>query len=77
MIVDENKIILFPGNEGKDCLGNGTHRDKRGRIVCLCDECDYMMCCFPEYGGEDCENCPEIDCLRKAIKGIENKKRMF
>jgi len=35
------------------------------------------MCCFPEYGGEDCENCPEIDCLRKAIKGIENKRRMF
>lgn len=68
MIVDESKIVLFPGNEGKDCPGNGTHTDKEGNIVCLCDECNYTICCFPEYGGENCENCPEEDCPRKAIK---------
>ena len=77
MIVNENQIVLLPGNEGKDCLGNGTHTDKNGEMVCLCDECDYMLCCFPEYGGEVCENCPEENCMRKILKGIKKKRRMY
>lgn len=68
MIVEENEMKLFPGNEGKDCPGNGTNVDKNGKIICLCDECDYMMCCFPEYGGEECEICPDNECTRKLLK---------
>lgn len=77
MIVDEKNIKLIPGNEGRDCLGNGSHVDKEGDIVCLCDECNYMMCCFPEYGGEDCYNCSEEECPRRELNGIKSRKQMF
>ena len=33
MILDESKIVLFPGNEGKDCPGNGTNVDKDGQYT--------------------------------------------
>lgn len=46
---------IFPGNFGENCPGNGKHKD----IECLCDECDYLMCCT-QYKNE-CENCNE-DC---------------
>lgn len=35
---------LIPGNGGRDCPGNGY-----GKKECACDECDYFLCCFPEY----------------------------
>lgn len=38
-------IELTPSLEGKDCLGNGKHKD----IECMCDECDYFLVCFPEW----------------------------
>lgn len=46
-IYDVTGIKLTPGNEGKDCHGNGMHYDKNGNLIeCLCDECDYMMKCL-------------------------------
>ena len=64
MIVDESKIKEMPGNNGKDCKGNGTHTDKYGNIICLCDECDYLMCCLSEYGLK-CKECTNLYCPRK------------
>jgi len=32
----ESERLLFPGNQGQHCLGNPE----------LCDECDYLICCF-------------------------------
>lgn len=34
---------LTPSYHGRDCLGNGSHTD----IECCCDECDYLMVCYP------------------------------
>ena len=43
------EVSLIPGNRGKDCPGNGSHFDKYGNLIeCCCDECDFMLCCFPE-----------------------------
>ena len=42
VIIDVTGIILMPGNQGKDCPGNGANP----AIECCCDECDYMLCCF-------------------------------
>jgi len=48
-IIDVTGIKLTPGNEGKDCLGNGAHFDENGnRIECCCDECDYLKLCLSE-----------------------------
>ncbi len=48
-IIDVTGIKLTPGNEGKDCLGNGAHYDKKGRLIeCCCDECDYMIMCLSD-----------------------------
>ncbi len=42
---------IIPGNGGRDCPGNGLHRDEQGNIIeCCCDECDHLMCCV---GWED------------------------
>lgn len=47
MIIDVTGVELTPGNGGKDCKGNGMHKDKDGNIIeCCCDECDYMVLCF-------------------------------
>ena len=54
-----------PGNGGKDCPGDGRHRDKRGKIIeCCCDECDFLICCLE---GSSCDNC-EIDCEYNVSK---------
>lgn len=45
-IVDVTGIELTPGNPIV-CLGNG----KQG-FECCCDECDYFLCCFPEFDFE-------------------------
>lgn len=42
MLLDVTGTPLVPGNEGKDCPGNGTDP----RYECCCDECDYMLDCF-------------------------------
>lgn len=36
---------LVPSPRGKDCPGNGEHEG----IECKCDECDYMMVCYPDF----------------------------
>jgi len=44
-------IILTPGDGGRHCLGNGTHRDEDGNAIELrCDECDYLICCTNSNG---------------------------
>lgn len=35
---------LQPSPNGVDCAGNGEHDTE-----CQCDECSYMLLCFPEY----------------------------
>ena len=48
-IIDVTGIKLTPGNEGKDCDGNGEHYDENGNLIeCLCDECDYLRLCLSE-----------------------------
>ena len=50
MIIDILGMILTPGEEGKNCLGNGEHRDDNGKLIeCCCDECDYYCCCLPKH----------------------------
>ena len=63
MIIDVTGTILIPGNNGKDCPGNGEIKDDNGEIIeCCCDECDYFLCCFEEQGIDDCKNCLDPDC---------------
>ena len=38
-------ILLTPGFHGEDCLGNGLHPE----YECCCDECDYLLECFPDW----------------------------
>ena len=48
MIIDITETILTPGEEGKNCLGNGMHYDGQGNLIeCCCEECDYYLECFP------------------------------
>ena len=56
MIVDITGVVLIPGNAGHDCPGNGEHEAE-----CCCNECDYMMCCFPPE-PLDCTACEDKDC---------------
>ena len=53
VIIDVTGTILTPGNNGKYCLGNGEHYDKKGNLIeCCCDECDYMLLCFDIFNKE-------------------------
>jgi len=45
-ITDITGIELIPG-EPSVCLGNG----KQG-FECCCDECDYLLLCYPEFDAE-------------------------
>ena len=64
MIVDVTGIVLTPGNNGRDCWGNGTHFDADGTPVeCCCDECDYWLCCYEQCC---CDECEEERCPRMA-----------
>lgn len=63
MIIDVTGTILIPGNDGKECYGNGMHFDWRGNpIECCCDECAYMMCCMEEHNPNECKNCADSEC---------------
>lgn len=36
-----------PADFGKNCLGNGKHKDIFGRLIlCQCDECDSAIGCL-------------------------------
>ena len=46
MIIDVTGTVLTPGNDGKDCLGNGSHYDEFGNLIEICcEQCDYFLCC--------------------------------
>ena len=49
-IIDVTGVELTPG-EPNVCLGNG----KQG-FECCCDECNYLLLCFPEFYPEIKEN---------------------
>ncbi|MBE7054429.1 MAG: hypothetical protein E7391_09220 [Ruminococcaceae bacterium] len=47
--IDITGIKLTPGNNGKECLGNGEHYDENGALIeCCCDECGYLMRCLTD-----------------------------
>ena len=60
MIIDITGTILIPGNQGKDCPGNGEHPE----VDCCCDECDYMLCCLDRHKSSECKSCTDRDCPR-------------
>ena len=63
MIIDVTGIELIPGNQGKNCPGNGLHRDPWGQsIECCCDECNYALCCTESHQEEDCFACLDPFC---------------
>ena len=45
-VIDISGVKLRPGKPNV-CRGNG----KRG-YECCCDECDYVLLCFPEFDTE-------------------------
>ena len=45
-IIDITGVELTPG-EATVCLGNGEQG-----FECCCDECDFLMLCFPEIDFE-------------------------
>ena len=57
MIVDITGVVLIPGNQGRECPGNGEDPNAE----CCCDECDYLRCC---YVSQDCEDCRDPFCPR-------------
>ena len=62
-IIDITAIVLTPGNYGKNCLGNGSHKNLFGKYIeCCCDECGYMMCCLNTHNAEKCLTCSDISC---------------
>ncbi len=61
MLIDVTGIVLTPGNNGENCLGNGGHFDNDDNLIeCCCDECDYMLCCLEG----SCENCKREICVK-------------
>ena len=42
-VIDITGTELTPGQPAV-CLGNGEQG-----FECCCDECDYFLCCFPEF----------------------------
>ena len=70
MIIDITGIVLIPGNQGRDCPGNGENPE----MECCCEECDYMMCCMEQHDEESCIGCTDRDCphaqLRKELAEV-------
>lgn len=71
-MIDVTGTALIPGNQGKDCPGNGEHTDKYGNhLECCCDECDYLLCCLEPNQQEKCQICIDHRCPR-AVKDVVN-----
>lgn len=64
MIKDVTGVKLTPGNQGKDCMGNGKHSG----IECCCDECDYAQCCLADFNMRQCLICTDPYCPRHLHK---------
>lgn len=62
MLVDITGVVLTPGNNGDDCMGNGEHYDGNGNQIICCDECSYQLCCCEK---PDCAKCNDMQCPRK------------
>jgi len=60
LLIDVTGTVLIPGNQGVDCLGNGTNPG----VECCCDECDYMLCCLQTHDMADCVQCNDKGCPR-------------
>lgn len=44
MTIDVTGLKLLSGSKGNDCMGNGKHRDEKGKALeCCCDECEYLL----------------------------------
>ena len=63
-VIDITGVELTPGKPGV-CLGNG----ERG-FECCCDECDYFLFCFPEFGPKSQESCLPIE---KRTENVKNR----
>lgn len=63
MLEDITGTVLTPGNNGRNCKGNGTFYDESGILIeCCCDECDYALCCLEDacmHCKDQCPNSPE------------------
>ena len=69
MILDVTGVELIPGNEGRDCPGNGEHIDRNGELIeCCCDECDYMLCCTDVMWDVYCAECSVQSCPRFFVR---------
>ena len=69
MIIDITGVELTPGNEGKNCKGNGLFVDSDGKTIeCCCEECDYMLCCIERHNSKKCEECLDIKCPNARAK---------
>ena len=67
VIIDVTGVKLVPGNNGRDCYGNGEHRDMFGNIIeCCCDECDYLLCCTEDKISYICITCDNNECPRSC-----------
>jgi len=76
MIVEENGLILMPGNGGADCPANGLGVTSSGEhIECCCDECDYGMCCYAPWYGNPCEECDDVFCPRSPCCDEQRKEK--
>lgn len=47
-VTDVTGAVLTPGKPAQ-CQGNGEDEE----FECCCDECDWLMLCFPEYDNRD------------------------
>ena len=61
LIKDITGTILIPGNQGRDCPGNGEDPI----VECCCEECDYLLCCL---GNTECYDCKEQNCPKNDTK---------
>ena len=44
IFIDITGTPLTPGEEGRNCLGNGEYPE----YECCCDECDFFGICFSQ-----------------------------
>lgn len=54
-VIDITGVELTPG-EPAVCLGNGQLG-----FECCCDECDYLLFCFPEFDPRNKEQTVDTD----------------
>ncbi|MBO5021695.1 MAG: hypothetical protein J6J13_05330 [Clostridia bacterium] len=76
MIIDATGVVLLPGRNGQDCLGNGLQRNEKGEIIeCCCDECNYMICCTELFDPQKCETCSARECPRNKKHNSEQAEK--